>query len=71
MNLFLSDEVTLQRQEKGRPIVERPKNPKLIFGFWRKYCCSIARKPLILLAFGVNPISPLAPERTNGLDAVG
>ena len=29
--------------------------------FWCKYCCLIARKPLILLAFWVNPISPLAP----------
>lgn len=57
-------------KKKGRSIAGAPPNPKLIFGFWCKYCCSIARKLLILLAFGVNPISPLAPYRDDDFDTM-
>lgn len=48
-----------------------PQNPKLIFGFYYKYCCLTVHKPLILLGFGVNPISPLAPLEIPGFPVLG
>ena len=63
--------ILLLGKEKGRSITGTSSKSKADIWIWCKYCCLIALKPLILLAFGVNPILPLAPSKPNSLDAVG